>query len=501
MITTSALFLGLLFIPSLPNIRLTPCLCSRTHPSVNSVQLLGSWDNFSKCYKMERDSRRDRGQWRGCHQFQDTVPLGAKPKRTGGLTMGETYYYYYEVDGSTEVHDPSMPSTSVCPYLPGQTVNTLEVPIEHIPRRSRSASMNSIHPDDFKTMDPRDKFITPRPAPPAPYLFGTRLGTSDGIRLNHKSSSRSLSPAATPGWTGKARRLFGLRPPSRSSERTQTPDSIASEDTVSSARSGSSPDGTRSTTPSEDGRSRDLSLESLRKLLSDDAPRALPLSNQTQRLTIPDDIVEENEDDDNFATSAVSEGTPFTTLSPPPFQRSVSSSSTTGHKNDSTTTIVPEPTTTAPRTFYDGESVSDLKHDSLVSFRLTMARTHFPYSATSSIVASPISPQSVSSPNNNYSFFDELAEEDESASGTHDSRPDLQYRHNTFMAYSLPHSTPLDRKQSVVSAVGDSFGAPEIVAPTGASLPLESTSLLTLNGIDTGLDDLVSELGWIANAF
>lgn len=47
---------------------------------------------------MERDARRDRGQWRGCHSFQDIVCDGLQSspeqKRSGGLRMGQTYYYY-----------------------------------------------------------------------------------------------------------------------------------------------------------------------------------------------------------------------------------------------------------------------------------------------------------------------------------------------------------------------------------------------------------------------
>lgn len=449
---------------------------------------------------MERDSRRDHGQWRGCHRFQDIVPIGAKPKRTGGLTMGETYYYYYEVDGSTEIHDPSMPSTSVCPFLPGQTLNTLEVPIEHTSKRLRSASMNSVCPDEFKTMDPQDKFTTPRPAPLAPCVFGPRLGTSDGIQLNHKVSSRSLSPAAAPSWTGKARRLFGLRPSSRHSDRTETPDSLMSEDSLASGGSGSRLDGTRSTTPSEECRSRDLSPELLRRFLLEDIPLAQPPPNQAQRLSIPD-IVEENEDDDNFATSAVSESTPFTTLSPPPFQRSFSSPSVTRQRNGSTATIVPETTHAVSENFYDQDGTSgDLERGSLPSCKLSVPQTHFPYSAASSTVASPVSPQSVGSPNHNFSFFDELTEEDDSTSEPRENGQDLQYRHNTFMAYSLPQPAVPDRKQSVISAVGDPFGSPEIVTQKENDILLGGTSLLTLKGIDTGLDDLVSELGWIASA-
>ena len=46
---------------------------------------------------MERDVKRSRGQWRGCYTFEDIIcdgDGGSSPKRTGGLKMGSTYYYY-----------------------------------------------------------------------------------------------------------------------------------------------------------------------------------------------------------------------------------------------------------------------------------------------------------------------------------------------------------------------------------------------------------------------
>jgi len=49
---------------------------------------------------MERDIRRDRGQWRGCYSFKDIIcdgDSGSVPKRSGGLKMGQTYYYYVSI--------------------------------------------------------------------------------------------------------------------------------------------------------------------------------------------------------------------------------------------------------------------------------------------------------------------------------------------------------------------------------------------------------------------
>jgi hypothetical protein len=65
-----------------------------TKPEVRSVKLLGSWDNFSKQYVMERDKRVGPGHWKGCHTFTDIIGDGPDQWRTGGLKMGGTYWYY-----------------------------------------------------------------------------------------------------------------------------------------------------------------------------------------------------------------------------------------------------------------------------------------------------------------------------------------------------------------------------------------------------------------------
>ncbi|KAF2997895.1 hypothetical protein E8E13_004227 [Curvularia kusanoi] len=79
------------------------------------------------------------------------------PKRDGPLKMGGTYWYYYEVDGDRECHNPTQPSTTICPLLPGQNLNILEVPREG---RSRS---NSIEVSSAFTRNPKDRYLTPVP--------------------------------------------------------------------------------------------------------------------------------------------------------------------------------------------------------------------------------------------------------------------------------------------------------------------------------------------------
>lgn len=128
----------------------------------------------------------------------------------------------YELDGSTETHDPAEPWTTACPSLPGQTVNTLIVPVEQS-LRQRSASLTSVRQESFRTMDPDAKFATPRPAP-APVMESTarRLGSASTL-LQKRPCTRSPSPA--PSWKRFFTRRLGQRDADRSPTRGQTADS------------------------------------------------------------------------------------------------------------------------------------------------------------------------------------------------------------------------------------------------------------------------------------
>ncbi|KAI0180042.1 hypothetical protein GGR52DRAFT_529517 [Hypoxylon sp. FL1284] len=483
---------------------------SQTHPSVSSVQLLGSWDNFTKHYTMERDIRRDRSQWRGCHTFNDIICDGddaGSPKRSGGLKMGQTYYYYYEVNGSTETHDPSVPTTNACPYLPGQTVNTLEVPFEHTLSRNRSVSMNSLRAADFKTMDPKDRFMTPRPAPPVPSLPDLRLGSAPAMSLVYKKrSARSLSPA--PRWAGAAKKFFGRK-------KGCYPDSDAGSETEVESHcdeeSRHMDDPPRSITPSGSVRSRDMSPDSLRRfLLSDDLPPTPPVvePQPAPKLLIPDEIVEENDDDDNFASSAVSETAPFTVLSPPPVRRNTTSA-TKGSKNESTTTIVP----VNPTKDNNIRSQPVDAQSELVSIKLDIPRSHFSFSSTSSSLVSPASPRSTESRDlSQCSFFDESDDENEdvfSSAGdsffTHGTRRSNEGSrgipkriHSPITGYSLPQPTTQSDKPLDTGRLSTApLESPDLVA---SGVPIGSANLLSRPGVGTGLDDLVTDMGWMAEA-
>ncbi|KAH3943788.1 hypothetical protein HBH98_074970 [Parastagonospora nodorum] len=152
--------------------------------ALRSLVLLGSWDNFSKPYRLELDARRGRNYWRGCFTFSDIICDGDLdehvPKRNGPLKMGGTYWYYYKVDDDDECHNPSEPSTTFCPLLPGQRLNVLELPTEGHCR-------NNSAPSDGFTRNPSDRYLNP--VPPKPLRLSPHSG---------KASQNSPLPLPSP---------------------------------------------------------------------------------------------------------------------------------------------------------------------------------------------------------------------------------------------------------------------------------------------------------------
>ncbi|KAL6237799.1 hypothetical protein BDW75DRAFT_203155 [Aspergillus navahoensis] len=155
---------------------------------------------------MERDKRVGAGHWRGCHTFTnitcDGMVTNTVPARSGGLKMGATYWYYYLLDDDVEYYNEAEPMTTHCPFLPGQPVNVLQVPIilpdTHLNRsRARSPSAQRT----MQTMNPEDKYMNPR-EPPKPKL---RLRTSPPLlqtpTLNWSFSTSPLGAITSRGTT------------------------------------------------------------------------------------------------------------------------------------------------------------------------------------------------------------------------------------------------------------------------------------------------------------
>ena len=473
---------------------------------------------------MERDTRRNRGQWRGCYAFKDIILDGdsrSTPKRDGGLKMGQTYYYYvcslrshcflllslylrhytkdlytdtalqYEVDGAIETHDPSLPSTTTCPYLPGQTVNTVWVPVEQSLRK-RSASLTSVRDADFKTMNPNDKFVTPRAAPSPPPTPGpTRLPTAPAM-LQHKRSARSLSPS--PNWVFSPRKLFSRKSSSSSLREVRSP-TFPGEEPRSCSRASC--------------RSRDMSPESLRRFLVDDYEDEIDVAERPS-IAIPEDIAEEFEDDDNFATSAASETQPVTVLSPPPMQRALSS-----HSQSSTATELAGERAGAPSLAFQIPTAPTRTPPSVPLPEVETVCYQSRFSIDSSVCSEDDATHSPDSPSLP-SFYHSESEEDDTMSANEDAGLSLPPPANhaqthfaiarnleaTLSTYSLPKSTADEGKSTANTRTRptvETFGSPALVARNGNDVPLGNTSLLTSPIPDSGLEELVSELSWMAD--
>ena len=92
----------------------------------------------------------------------------------------------YRLDDDAECHDPMVNSTRSCPFLPGQEVNLLEVPIQ-----KDCVTIGSASPlRHVFTMDPTARFVSPKrsmsPSPP-------RTGSDKSITLHTKPAIRRES--------------------------------------------------------------------------------------------------------------------------------------------------------------------------------------------------------------------------------------------------------------------------------------------------------------------
>ncbi|ESZ93523.1 hypothetical protein SBOR_6104 [Sclerotinia borealis F-4128] len=344
---------------------------SQATPRTQSVHLVGSWDNFTKRYPMERDSRRSREQWRGCHTFDDIICDGdgsSLMRRAGGLKMASTYYYYYELDDGIEVHDIAIPFTTTCPYMPGQPVNILWIPVEVPPLRLRSGSVGSINITEVKTMNPADKFMTPRAPPTKPNIARSAPSSSPHGEVSEKPCSWSKD-----GKLGWATKLFSGRRSRPSSPNQPLAPRRSSDPDISQAATRSSYSSNSNTihqpSPSRsESRSRTPSLARAHDSIHDNLVV----------LDIPEEISEEYEDDDNFTTQfkefTFGDNKSITQLSPAPSRRQASPISNTSKP-------IPE----LPADVFTSPLSSPLPPN----LSLILPRSHFSISTVSTAFTSP----------------------------------------------------------------------------------------------------------------
>ncbi|KAI0999130.1 hypothetical protein K3495_g9065 [Podosphaera aphanis] len=103
----------------------------QTSAGVRSVQLLGSWDNYTGHLPLSKDRASSKpGQWRGTFRFQGST-----------LQPGQRYWYYYIIDRFHVSYDPS--HISITEPTTRRVLNILDIPREKYSYNSASKSHSS----------------------------------------------------------------------------------------------------------------------------------------------------------------------------------------------------------------------------------------------------------------------------------------------------------------------------------------------------------------------
>jgi hypothetical protein len=260
----------------------------------------------------------------------------------------------------------------------------------------------------------------------------------------------------------------------------------------------------RSVASSPGPRSRDISPESLRRFLSDDSiptPDNLDTCD-LQPIFIPEDIAEEAEDDDNFATSALSDGVPYTILSPPPMQRS--------HSHNSTNSTLSASNEQADASDLDNFPVPPSRSPPRIPTALHIPQPLSPtlyqksWFSPDSVPTSPVSPDTPSfehSEDGEDSYDDSIltAQAAATAKSTHDAF--ATHLAASLSTYSLPPSSGVDKLLADIPAVPfANLNSPALLARNGSDVPTGNTSMLAAPAADSAVTDLMAELGWMAGA-
>ncbi|KAI1116033.1 hypothetical protein F5Y14DRAFT_409015 [Nemania sp. NC0429] len=364
--------------------------------------------------------------------------------------------------------------------------------------------MNSLRNADFKTMDPAERFTAPRILPAGGQRRELRIPSASSMLP--KRAARSVSPA--PSWTGTARRILGFKSHNRDREAERGRKSPLGEFEDVVIEEQEQPTESRSATPSGSVRSRDFSPESLRRFLSDDLPCSSASTEPTPNLSIPDDIEEETEDqdDDNFATTSPWDKVHFTNLSPPPFQQGGLSAPPARHTRNATALAI-----TTPISNRKVELASE-HSSSFPPMRVDIPRSHSARSMASSSLSSMTSPLSnVSQGFSQFSFFDDSEDDEDLAShdgdrtllapaednGSTNNDTSKRELRAPITSYSLPQPTA-DEKDFSASNVLRPLESPELLARNDNSVPLDANNFFGLPNIDISLD-LVSDANWMSD--
>lgn len=122
----------------------------RTSTNVQTVHLVGSWDNYKNQLPLSKDgSAAKPGSWRGTFRFQGAT-----------LKLGQRYWYYYIIDGYHVSHDPAKEYTTE--PTTGRKLNILDVPGGKSGSASAADKRNSLNVAQGRALSP-GKIQHPRP--------------------------------------------------------------------------------------------------------------------------------------------------------------------------------------------------------------------------------------------------------------------------------------------------------------------------------------------------
>jgi hypothetical protein len=358
--------------------------------------------------------------------------------------------------------------------------------------------MSSMANGDIKTMNPADKFMTPRPPPPTP--APSRLNTSPSV-LSKKRSARSVSPKSEKAqWS--PRMFFGLRPsaptPSQDVDkrgRSSSLSKVAEGDTsvVYSALHNRSDEMRKVKSVPH---TRDVSPQSVKKPHSrEPSPlrQVVPQENTTT-VEIPDEITEEVEDDDNFATQlngiSLNERGILTQLSPPPTSGMRSPAARIRSGTDTSKPLPQLPKETL--------IPSPLRLRPIVS-EAELPRSHFSTSTISTTITSPTDSHfdfsetpSISDSNDDEDLAADAGSGDEFTYSPNPagqrgfngySLPDGEYASEQTLRKETPHS------QLTQAASRATFGAPTVALNS----PGHGASSMS------ALEELLNEMGYLGD--
>jgi len=349
-------------------------------------------------------------------------------------------------------------------------------------------------------MNPADKFMTPRAPPPTPKL--ARLNTSTSV-LAKQRTARSLSPTTSekPQWS--PRMFFGLRSLNSKDQDADRRGRSSSLSRVQVDASASTPSLALRSDEMRKVRSvphtREVSPQSFKKTSSREPSPLRQLFSQesstytSTSLVIPDEIAEEAEDDDNFASQlsrmSVNEKGIFTPLSPPP---SISRPPMVRAK---TATNTSKPLPQLPEEF--PLMPTPLRLRSAVS-AAELPRSHFSTSTISTTITSPT--------DSSFSFGEEDLNEDEDLTADSGSGDEFTYSPvlsepptQGFSAYSLPEdqyaSEQTLRKETPLTQLNQTTSR----ATFGASPPFLPNPVPDVESMST-LEQLLHDMGYLGDA-